>query len=61
MRHRVARHALHRHYLAMLQDLVELPIVTLPYLPGSVTGPADLEALAPALLATPTHSGGPVA
>ncbi|MEZ4216302.1 MAG: ArsA-related P-loop ATPase [Myxococcota bacterium] len=56
IRHRVARRALHERQLAMLGELVQLPVVVLPFLPGAVRGPDDLAALAPHLLAAPVDA-----
>ena len=57
VRHRSARRALHEHHIAALHEATQLPFVTLPYLPEAVSGPADLEHLAPHLLAEPGGLG----
>lgn len=55
-RHLRARYEMNHHYLGEIGRATGLPLVTLPLLPAGVRGPSDLEALAPALLATPERS-----
>jgi len=55
VRHAASRAALNRHYRDRIVRDTALPVVELPYLDGGVTGPADLERLAEALLREPTR------
>lgn len=49
--HLAERHALNEHYVNMIAEETQLPIVRLPYLVEGLREPADLEPLAAALLA----------
>ncbi len=48
-----SRHALNREYRLELARRTELPVVTLPYRPTGVRGPAELETLVDPLMSTP--------
>jgi len=50
-RYLIARHQLHEHYAAEIARTTGMPLSTLPYLAGGVSGSADLERLGAALLA----------
>jgi hypothetical protein len=51
VRHAASRAELNRHYRDRIAADTGLPVVELPYLDGGVSGPADLERLANALIA----------
>jgi anion-transporting ArsA/GET3 family ATPase len=48
-----SRHALNRSYVERIGKLTGLPVTTLPYLASGIDGPAELDRLAPSLLAEP--------
>ena len=54
-----SRHQLNRTYAAEVGRSTGLPIVTLPYLPKGIRGPADLETLTTGLLSAPQSAAQP--
>lgn len=53
-RYLLSRHRLHSHYVEEIGRITGLPCPTLPYLPGGVSGPAELETISEALLSSPS-------
>ena len=51
-----SRHTLNQSYVERIGTLTGLPVTALPYLASGIDGPADLDRLAPSLLAEPEPS-----
>jgi len=49
------RHELNAGFVAEIAECTRLPLVVLPYLPGGIEGPREIEELASALVAAPSQ------